>query len=266
MQMPLGGSVAADGSFEVRNVAPGAYFLAVYRMDGQAGPALRIPVDTGSGITEVGTLAVGEPLTVRGRLRWDEPQTTAFTGQIRLNQADGMGNVNGAANPAADGTFVIDKVGRDRVVVELVNLSGAYVKSIRAGSIDLLGKVFDLSQMDQTPPLDIVLSRKTARLDGVVLQDGKPAPSAFVLVVPEPARAETGFLVRNSTTDANGRFRLASLAPGEYRVYALDQPYYVAASEPEALKPLESKSRKVTLAESANETVELTLAAAEASP
>lgn len=266
MQIPLGGSVAADGSFEVRNVVPGAYYLAVYRMDGQAGPALRLPVDAGSGITEVGTLTVGEPLTVRGRLRWDEPTTAAFTGQIRLNQADGMGNVNGAANPAADGNFVIEKVGRDRVLVELVNLSGAYVKSIRAGSIDLLGKVFDLSQMDQVPPLDIVLSRKTARLEGVVTQDGKPVPSAFVLLVPEPARSEVGFLVRNASSDTSGRFRFGALAPGEYRVYALDQPYYVAASEPEGLKPIEAKSRRITLAEGGAETVALTLALTEAVP
>ena len=78
--------------------------------------------------------------------------------------------------------------------------------------------------MQVVPPLEIRISSNGATIEGTVAgDDGKPAPAAWVALIPDPARPESSKL-KSAMAKIDGRFILTGVAPGEYRLYAFEQP------------------------------------------
>jgi hypothetical protein len=65
--------------------------------------------------------------------------------------------------------------------------------------------------------IDVVLSDDSGSIEGSVEDaDGQPAQRAFVMML------QGGRVPRTVTTGPDGHFRMANLAPGDYRIYAWD--------------------------------------------
>jgi hypothetical protein len=156
----------------------------------------------------------------------------------------------------------------------LVNLDGPYlfrllnlpdgwmVKTVRAGGRDSTDTPLSISRGSVVKGLEIVISRKGGRVSGaVVTAAGSPAPDSTVIAfAEEPAQWIPGSrFIRATRPDNEGRFSLAGLAPGAYRVIARDLVVDGQWEDPEFLRSLLRESVRVELAESAVEIIQLTM-------
>ncbi len=153
--------------------------------------------------------------------------------RVSLNSVDFVAFTLGPsqASPAPDGKFRIESV---RLVDQIVYVSGLgagnYVKEIRYNGVKVGADIVTLESGDLTRTLTIVIDDKPGAITGAVMSGDKPVSQPFVIArkwpPPDgPMRSRWG--AASARGDDAGRFRLAGLAPGEYRVVALrslDQP------------------------------------------
>jgi hypothetical protein len=266
----MGSSVlqSETGEFVLRGaIPPGGYTLVGRALD----PAARqigyfsrhlVKVD-GSPVT----IAFKPGMQVVGVVRVETAGSAPVNpGQIRVSlrpvdfAARGEGTEPNQA-AGADGKFAIGTVAPDRYDVSLSGLpNNVYIKSMRAGEQDLLESALDLTR-EAPGPIEIVLSGKAAAVEGTV-QDDKDAPTAgaTVALVPQAARRrERAEWYRTAVTDRLGKFSLAGIAPGEYKLFAWEDVEDGAWTDPAFLKPIDARGAAVSLREGVAESVSLKL-------
>lgn len=247
-----------DGAFEI-GLPAGSYTLvaAVNNVSGRVG------VSVGDSDVEGIVVAVGRTFNVRGTVTFDgRGATPAELAALRLNLTfdppinglfpSGYSNVlpNGSFTlPAGRGDF---RIGIQPLLMlpsllpfppfpaaGAAALSGAYVKSIRLGNVDVLNGGLHLNA-ETTEPLEVVVGTATGVVEGrVVNRDGQPIPNVVVAIVPDRARRARVDLIKSTSSDASGRFRMTGVPPGDYVAFAFDgvdegewqNPEFVAAKE-----------------------------------
>ncbi len=133
-----------------------------------------------------------------------------------------------------------------------------YAKSMRLGVEDVLETPLDLTGA-ANGALSIVLGISAGEVSGVVSsEDGTPAVSATVVLVPESAkRRELLHFYRTATTDFSGVYKLPGVAPGKYKLFAWEGSPGFAWMDPDILKPVESKGKAIEIQDTSRETVDL---------
>jgi len=284
-QAPRSGStaraLAPDGTFDLGNVRPGSYYLAAV-LRGNVGMKIvvsrqsdisnaevnglvllgRIPVDVADADVTGIVLHVGQPLQVTGTLKMEGQDEPDFTGvQIQLRLLDSrVGNLS-RSTVSAENTFTLKDASRATHAIIVSGLrDAAYVKSIRLGSQEPISSGLDLTNMEAVPPLEILISPNGATVEGTADQDDdKPAPGAWVALIPDPARPESIARVKSSSTDLRGKFRFSGVPPGEYRLYAFAEPQPSALADWDFFKPFESNAVKLSIREGERKQVDLTV-------
>jgi hypothetical protein len=118
-----------------------------------------------------------------------------------------------------------------------------YVQSATSGFTNLLREDLTVAPGGSVPPIQIVLRDDFASLEGKVSYDGQ-VESAVVIAIPEDAPRRS----RNvAAYNPNGQFGLPQLAPGPYKVLAVDRLEGFEYANPEVLRKYLSKTRDVTL-------------------
>jgi hypothetical protein len=275
----FGDTPAPDGSFDLGGVRPGSYYLAArfssvtrmsvsFRGEGSDPEVTglvfvgRAWVDVTDGDVTGVVLRIGDPLQIQGTIRMegqDKPDLSGLRIQLRL--LDGPpGNVT-RATLAAENTFALTNVAPGKHAISVSGLpANAYVKSIRLGRQETIDIGLDLTDMQAVPPLEIRIGRDGATVQGTVdRDDDKPAPRAWVALIPDPARPELESKLKSATARDDGRFFLTGVAPGEYRLYAFEQPQPRSLVNLEFYTPLESKSVKLTVKEGERKQTDLTV-------
>lgn len=274
-----GNTPAPDGSFDLGGVRPGSYYLAalpssnrgvsiLFRGDGSDPEVTglvfvgRAWVDVTDGDVTGVVLRIGDPLRILGTIRMEGQDKADLSGvRIQLMLLDGLlGNVTRATR-GAENTFALTNVSPGKHAILVAGLpENAYVKSMRLGSQETIDSGLDLTDMQAAPPLEIRISPNGATVQGIVgWDDDKPAPKAWVALIPDPARPELASRVKSATAMDGGRFVLTGVAPGEYRLYAFEQPQPSSLLNLEFFKPLESKSVQLTVKEGERKQTDLTV-------
>jgi hypothetical protein len=264
-----------DGSFELALPA-GTYTLvgAVNSL------SARTSVTVGDGDVDGVVLAIGREFDVKGRLTFEgRTPTAAELGLFRIALAlepPVSGLVPDAySNILPNGSFTLHagrgdfKIG----VAPLLMVPGAfhfptqgmsasmndiYVKSIRLGDVDVLTRTLHL---DGPVPelLEIVIGTATGTLEGVVAgPDRRPLPNVTIALVPDRARRSRVDLVKSTSSDSSGRFRLAGLPPGDYIAFAIDGPDDGEWRDPDLMAARERQTVAVRIAVGSPTSVELT--------
>jgi protocatechuate 3,4-dioxygenase beta subunit len=251
-----------DGAFEIGGVRPGSYYVLAVRTEGRAHIAGRLPVEVGpSDLTDL-LLPVGEALTVSGVVRVESRNRVRLDG-VRVSLALSDATPTAAQPNAAvqeNGAFRLDGVSRDAFRFLFQNLpEGLYVKSVRVGGQDILEKGLDLSQSNAAPQLEIVLSAGAGAVEGTARVEDKPASDGYITLIPEPMNPNRLFRYRAVPVDHTGRFRIAGVAPGDYRIYAWEEQEMAPAAEAELPPAVTGKGVKVTVREGGREAVDLTV-------
>ncbi len=129
-----------------------------------------------------------------------------------------------------------------------------YVASARSGDTNLLAENLTVTAETPVQPIEIVLQRDIATINGNISFDGKPA-SGVVLLIPKsaPRRAVT------ISVGPTGEFQMANLPPGEYGAYALDRIDGLAYADPGVMRKYSSGEKLLRVPPNGNVTLNIEL-------
>ena len=205
--MGRGASVQPDGSFIVRGVPPGDYYLSasLYRQQGsREGGFVPVTVNGDDVTVDVRT---NTGATVSGRIVFEGEPPAAGPSAVLLNGAPAP-RVSISARPATNGVQIPgmsfgtgSPTVRDDNTFELTGLRGtvaltafagsAVFKSLLRGGQDITGKPFELTGTEMIDDLVLVLSYETGSLEGIVANgqaDSRPERTMVVVFPDDPAR------------------------------------------------------------------------------
>jgi hypothetical protein len=263
--------VAADGSFAFRGVAPGDYVLQTMTPRPGAAPDFA---------TEYVRVVDGDPAPVvlrtspgpilEGRLVLEGPDTASnrfmvmpFPSDFDRSPLVGFGPAGISVQP--DGTYrAAGMSGVRRMALSAPD--GYYLKSVTLKGRDITDEPYDFGvRPDVYTDLQIVVSNAAATVSGDVRERGNPVENYSVVLF----STDRSHWFRNSRhlkltrPGADGRFRVASIPPGDYYLAAVDLLDGEGNSgewqDPDVLESLTRDARRVSLGENQQATYSLTL-------
>jgi hypothetical protein len=239
----------------------------------------RTGVTVGDADVEGVVLSIGRSFSIAGRVLFEgRTPTAAELEMFRLGLAMDP-PVNGLVPdsystilPSRSFTIQAGRGDFRVAVAPLLSLSGAFrfppmsnvstlkdlfVKSIRLGDVDVLDNGLHLDGPTQQT-LEIVIGTASGSLEGrVVGADGQPLPNVTVAVVPDAVRRSRTDLIKSTSSDSSGQFRLAGVPPGDYVAFAIDGPDDGEWQKPDTLRAREATGTAVRIPESSPARVEL---------
>lgn len=130
-----------------------------------------------------------------------------------------------------------------------------FVKSAMAGGLDVFNAPLSVPATGAVAPLEIVIGWNGGEVSGTVSIQDKPVPSVPVLLIRIGGEAFAPIL--SGSTDANGKFLIGSVAPGDYMAYAMRDASDVEYRNPAVLS--QYSGQRVTVTEGGKQAVELKL-------
>ncbi len=262
-----GALVSPEGTFEFRNVVPGAYLLvALANFPGKAYTA-RVPLQIGAANVERVAITIHAPVTVAGQVKVDGDSTETLS-RIRIGLQPFEVNANtfyGQMPDVAlnsDGTFLLPDVSAEHFRVYLNALpDGFYVKSMRAANVDVQAAGLDLGA-GAPVPLVIVLSPNAGQVSGTVLdpKTRKPVSAVTAVLVPqEKERRDRESFYKTTITDQAGHFTFKNLVPGDYKVFCWEDVPFGSWMDPDFLAPHESRGEPVAVREGSPQSIQVNL-------
>lgn len=245
--------VDGEGRFEIRSVTPGSYNLVA---GGPGGPqdrvTARMPIEIGGSSIDGIVLAPANlaPLTGIVRLEGDAPSAAgALTFNLAPLDHSALFGLPPAIRVKDDLTFEARNVSGDRYRLVLANTPAAYfLKSVRFNEVESPDLTITV------PPtgggqLAITLSSKGGSLEGQVTNEARqPAANSTVLLWPKD-RPERFDLIRTATANGQGQYSFSGLAPGDYRLVAIEEVERGAEFDPEFRRRLDSSAEMITVKE-----------------
>jgi hypothetical protein len=188
---------------------------------------------------------------------------------INLVSADGTPNNMGGHNlqhppgSSDNNLFEMNDVLPGRYWVQTFTFQG-YVSSITAGGVDLAREPLVIGPGGATAPIEIDLSNNGGQINGTINSSSLPsaAPGSdegqismvFGYAIPQfPSSSQ----MSSTVTQGSGRLMFANLAPGAYRVVALDKPEEIDIDDPVAMARWAAHGQTVTVEPGATASVQL---------
>jgi len=272
MSMSFNNAMAAgDGSFEFANVPPGRYNLQV-RPSGMPNAnsefaTLKVTVGNDDIDNLIVTTSTGA--TARGVILTDDGSVPTF----RADQ------VSIFPQPAEPGSMMVSP-GQNRInddfTFELTSLSdrrliranvgqnlGWYLKAVMHDADDVTDNGIEFTPGRSYEGLQIIFSKKTTDLSGVVTDDrGRPVLDATVVIFPANKDLWTYLsrYMRSARPDTNGKYSFKSLPPHEdYMVIAVQNLESGQGADPDFLARALEEAKKVSLNEGETKAFDLKL-------
>ena len=253
------GNVAADGSFEIGNVIPGAYtVIAIQNMEQTLYIASTHVEVADSDVGNI-TLALRPGVAVPGQI-FIEGQTTPPNFKmeqlrIQLQSAEELPLGNANVQVKTDGTFSLTNVATMGYRVTVGGLpAGAYLIAGRYGGSDALNGPLQIS--DQSLPLQLQIGFTPGRVDATVNDNrDQPFPGALCVLVPS-ARNRTE-LYKTATTDQYGKCGFANIAPGDYKLFAWEDSPQGAYQDALYLSRFEERGQAIRVDKSGSATMQI---------
>jgi len=233
-----------DGKFEFTRVLPGEYVLRMTQIP-EATMFSRVPIAVGRDIDDL-TVDLSPGATITGSLKMEgSAAPPAHWPIIHVAGADSSPD----SSIKEDGTFTWSNVPPDIYKTWLTPGASVFLKSLRFNGQPISTTVWDLTT-GAGGSLEILLSPNVAEISGAVRdQDGAPVAAKLVTLW------RTGEEPRSAPSNADGRFRFAGLAPGQYRLLAWEEIDDNRAAIPEFIEQF--KAIEVKLEEGSKENLDL---------
>jgi Carboxypeptidase regulatory-like domain len=267
-----GAEIHNDGTFEIHDVAPGAYTV-VATVSGATPLMARQALQVGSENIEGLRLVPQSGGWVHGRLRVE----SKLPGRVDLGQfflslgsAEGDDDLLSAlslgegfatvTHVGGDGSFEWKNVPPGHYYIDLAGDPGAsadwFIKSVAAGGRDATDPGFSVG--GGVAAVDLVASANGAAIDGVVANaKGEAQANATVVAVPEARFRSRIDRYRKTVSDQSGHFVLHGLPPGEYTLFAWESVDGDAYYNSEFLKSYEGQGKVLRVSESDRKSLQL---------
>ena len=282
------GQIKPDGSFTVTGIAPGEYTLIAQPLFGATSMlepdvvnntrrrAAYFPI-VASGATIAGLrLVVRDPIRIPVNVTFEDGGADR-PGRVLVTADSEHSMVHDQAIPR-DGKLALEVVpGAYRLSAGIMMMGDPtmglpatasqqqwFVKRLSSRGHDIDGEVVELTA-EPGGRVDVVLTTRTSHVEGVVTGDsGKTAADCMVVVVPEDSVAlRRGGLsrLRVARPDAQGRFRVEHIPPGEYRAAAIPEAPIDDIEDVDFVDGVRRAGKAFTLGEGATANIALKLTA-----
>jgi len=264
--------VAGDGTFQFANVPPGRYNLQV-RPNGMPSAnsefaTLKVTVGNDDIDNLIVTTSTGA--TARGVVMIDDGSVPTF-------RADQVSIFPQPAEPGAmmfgsgqnrindDYTFELTSLSERRLIRANVAGQGLswYLKAVMLDGEDVTDSGIEFTPGRSYDGLQIVLSRKTTDLSGLVSDDrGRPVLDVTVVIFPANRDLWTyaSRYMRTARPDTNGRYSIKSLPPSEdYLIIAVQNLEQGQGGDPEFLSRAAEDAKRLSLNEGEIKAVDIKL-------
>jgi protocatechuate 3,4-dioxygenase beta subunit len=263
-----GAEMHRDGTFVIRDVAPGAYTILATIENSTVPMMARQQLQVVSSNIEGLRLAPQPGAWIRGRLRFESKSNgSKFDPSeifLALRPAEGDDSPSFSfgegfsqlSHVAPDGSFEWKGVPPGNYYVQLSGEPDLFLKSVLAGGRDV--DESGIAVNGGSILLDVVGSASGGIIDGVVTDhQGSPISNVVVVAVPESrlrARADRYY---KTVSDQAGRFILHGVRPGEFTFFAWESVEGEAYYNPEFLKGYEAQGSPLKVSEGDRKTVQL---------
>jgi hypothetical protein len=222
--------VREDGTFLIGNVPPGSYVLtAGTSRDNQM--TTRVPIEVGSGDIEGLRLHPEPGFQVTGTVRVVSAigkKADKTQGSVILRSSSWMYPADQQIRwDDGKAAFTISDVQPDNYHLEFLPPELLYVKSATLGGQDML--VSEVRIGPGAGNIEVVISDDGGAVAGDVLAGDAPAAGWILL-------ERDGKPLRNIRSDASGHFKIDTVPPGDYKIYAWDDNSNVEYANPEWMK------------------------------
>ena len=286
LQLPTNNYNSENGTFEVRDLLPGAYVVSALVQDPVAGAYPQQPTTSG-GLTAVavgdsdveGVVVTVVPAgPVAGRIRVDGQQQSVTPDRLRLQLSLSkfgsavIGIIDSRSGPFCPQLpprtftfrFANVSVGDYRVTVQGQGAVAAgarpgsnavYIKEARFDGADVLNGPLRISGT-ASGTLDILIGVGGGQISGTLTdRRSQPVPVTQVVLIPDRSRDRTE-LYRTVNTDENGRFNFIGITPGDYKVFSWEglEPY--GWFDPDVMAQSEGKGVSVRVTDSSSEMID----------
>ena len=262
------GASAGPPNYTLENggLIPGEYLLVANISAGDRPYRGVARVHLNAGADNNVTIKLDPGIDLYGTVKIEgDTDASATKYQIQLSSGDEIPVFGSPAAALAkpDGTFVLKNVIAGVWDIGVTPIPhGGYLKSMRLGTQDVLTEDMIITP-ETTAALQIVLSTRGGTLEGDVKTDtGVEAPRAFVLLAPDGKYSHVLSFFSVVFTDQKGHFKLDSLTPGKYMIYAFDKLQWGSWQDPEFLKRYETLGQALEIDEGANPSKQLRLISA----
>jgi len=245
-------------SFEVPGLPSGSYMLTVMQSDPENPGSSRVArafVDVIDHDVEGVDLSFAPALEISGvvKVAGNAPVQTE---RLRVNLESVEQGPQSNAPVLADGTFAVKNVLPDLYRVKVMSPM-VYITSIKSENQELPQGQLDLRRHGGGA-LTVTVSGDMGRVEGTVTDDdGKPAPTINVTMIPDQDKADWHDRFQNRVTDAQGKFTFPALVPGHYTVFAWKDAQRGAPQDPEFRKPFEKLGISMTVEAGGRQTIDL---------
>ncbi len=251
-----------NDEFEITGVAPGSYDLIAQEIEGETRAWVRQPIEIGASNIEGISLRMVPTIQVSGRLRIEGTVPSGKPPGIRVGLVPVEEEVDlprASADVKDTGVFTITNVVPNRYRLSLFSLpESAYLKSVRSGGQETLDSGLDLTG-GADAGLEVIVSMNGGQIDGVVHNSrGEPPLGITVLLVPDSRRRYRQDLYQMTDTDQNGAFTFRGIAPGDYKLFALEEFDPMSFRDSGYIKTFEGKGTLVSVQERSRESAQLT--------
>jgi protocatechuate 3,4-dioxygenase beta subunit len=269
----MAGQVTGDGTFTLRNVSPGEYFVDVRppgRGPGSAAEFASVPMTVANEDINGLRITTGPGATVRGRVIFagTAPRTGGF-GPLRVltqgsdPQMPPMGFMLRGGED--DGTIADDGS------FQLGNLSGKLLfrvsappawalQSVTIDGEDVTDVPYDFKGAQRLSDVRIVLTDKLTEVSGSVTDERGRLLADYVVVL-LPAEPKEGMaamrFTRTVRPDQQGSYRVRGLPPGRYLIAALESLEQGREWDPEFQDRFRDLARGISLTEGQSASMDL---------
>jgi hypothetical protein len=257
--LPFGGNMErATGRFLMQSVPAGSYILNATALDVTTRQeyVARMPINVSGDVAGV-SLVLGPAPSIPVNVRIETTRTAPAEFIVNGNQrpqvnlqlvSTEVGIFNSRFGTSIEGPpenrrLLIRNVRPGTFHAEIYPLGPFYVSEAQSGRVDLLREELTIPYGGSAEPIEIVLRDDVASLQGTVSVNGQRT-SAILILVPAlaPRRAKLEF------AQQDGSFNIGGLAPGEYRILALDLVEDLEYAEPNGLADFTAAMQTVRLA------------------
>ena len=263
-----GGQLRPDGTFIIRNLAPGEYIVRAEPQFKQGVlPDLANAIVTIAGRNIDGlNLVATPPSTVSGRIVIDPGAADGLKTSSLMLSATLMDQepgyfVDASGRVKDDLTFEI-KAAPGRNTIGLRNLpNGLAMRAIRYGGADVSDSGFNVKPNEDVSGIELELTNHPTIVSGQVIDArGTPVRDSTVVVFARDEQAWTypSRRIRAAQLDRDGQFKISNLPSGDYFV-AVSETVLTpdAAFDPDVLQRLRGQATTLSLNDGETKTVTL---------